>query len=317
MSKTRSAILRGLKEKYEVHHGVRIKDSAIVAAATLSHRYITDRFLPDKAIDLIDEAAASLRIQIDSLPTDIDQLDRKATQLEIEKQALKKEDDVNSRDRLAVIEKELAEIRETLQHAEGQLEKRKRSHRAGPRPERADRKAESRRTIGIAQRQLRARRRNSLRPDPAGGAGTRQAEQANGKPGRQADAEGRSRRRRRRPHRLQVDRNPGLENARRRSQKVSHHGRPPAPARCGPGRGSGARRQRHSPFPRWTQRSQTPDRLVYFSRPDGRRQDRTRPRPRRISIRRRACPAPHRHVGIHGEALRRPPDRRAPGLCRL
>jgi ATP-dependent Clp protease ATP-binding subunit ClpB len=95
-----------------VHHGVRIKDSAIIAAATLSHRYITDRFLPDKAIDLIDEAAASLRIQIDSLPTDIDQLDRKATQLEIEKQALKKEDDVNSRDRLAVIEKELAEIRE-------------------------------------------------------------------------------------------------------------------------------------------------------------------------------------------------------------
>jgi ATP-dependent Clp protease ATP-binding subunit ClpB len=106
------SILRGLKEKYEVHHGVRIKDSAIVAAATLSHRYITDRFLPDKAIDLIDEAAASLRIQIDSLPTDIDQLERKATQLEIEKQALKKEDDPNSRERLAVIEKELAEIRE-------------------------------------------------------------------------------------------------------------------------------------------------------------------------------------------------------------
>jgi ATP-dependent Clp protease ATP-binding subunit ClpB len=107
------AILRGLKERYEVHHGVRIKDSAIVAAATLSHRYISDRFLPDKAIDLIDEAASSLRIQIDSLPTEIDQLERKATQLEIEKQALKKEDDANSRERLAVIEKELAEIRET------------------------------------------------------------------------------------------------------------------------------------------------------------------------------------------------------------
>jgi ATP-dependent Clp protease ATP-binding subunit ClpB len=106
------AILRGLKERYEVHHGVRIKDSAIVAAATLSHRYISDRFLPDKAIDLIDEAAASLRIQIDSLPTDIDQLERRATQLEIERQALKKEDDANSRDRLLVIDKELAEIRE-------------------------------------------------------------------------------------------------------------------------------------------------------------------------------------------------------------
>jgi ATP-dependent Clp protease ATP-binding subunit ClpB len=106
------AILRGLKERYEVHHGVRIKDSAIVAAATLSHRYISDRFLPDKAIDLIDEAAASLRIQIDSMPTEIDQLERRATQLEIEKQALKKEDDPNSKVRLGHIDKELADLRE-------------------------------------------------------------------------------------------------------------------------------------------------------------------------------------------------------------
>ncbi|PYV76076.1 MAG: ATP-dependent chaperone ClpB [Acidobacteria bacterium] len=105
------AILRGLKERYEVHHGVRIKDSAIVAAATLSHRYISDRFLPDKAIDLIDEAAASLRIQIDSLPTDIDQLERRATQLEIEKQALKKESDPNSKERLTALDKDLAGIR--------------------------------------------------------------------------------------------------------------------------------------------------------------------------------------------------------------
>src|SRR5437867_3595869 len=106
------AILRGLKERYEVHHGVRIKDAAIIAAATLSNRYISDRFLPDKAIDLIDEAAASLRIQIDSMPTEIDQLERRATQLEIEKQALKKESDANSKERLGVIEKELAGIRE-------------------------------------------------------------------------------------------------------------------------------------------------------------------------------------------------------------
>src|SRR6202795_2539432 len=106
------AILRGLKERYEVHHGVRIKDSAIVAAATLSHRYITDRFLPDKAIDLIDEAAASLRIQIDSMPTEIDQLERRATQLEIEKQALKKEDDPNSKERVSGLKKTLAGIRE-------------------------------------------------------------------------------------------------------------------------------------------------------------------------------------------------------------
>ncbi|MCI0349313.1 MAG: ATP-dependent chaperone ClpB [Acidobacteriales bacterium] len=106
------AILRGLKERYEVHHGVRIKDSAIVAAATLSHRYITDRFLPDKAIDLVDEAAASLRIQIDSMPTEIDSLGRRAAQLEIEKQALMKENDSNSRKRLKDLGKELAAIRE-------------------------------------------------------------------------------------------------------------------------------------------------------------------------------------------------------------
>jgi ATP-dependent Clp protease ATP-binding subunit ClpB len=106
------AILRGLKEKYEVHHGVRIKDSAIVSAAVLSHRYISDRFLPDKAIDLIDEAAASLRIQIDSMPTEIDQLQRRATSLEIERQALKKEKDANSMERLSTVERELAEVRE-------------------------------------------------------------------------------------------------------------------------------------------------------------------------------------------------------------
>lgn len=106
------AILRGLKEKYEVHHGVRIKDSAIVAASTLSQRYITDRFLPDKAIDLIDESAAKLRIEIDSLPADIDELERRSMQLEIEQQALKKETDPASRERLEKIKQDLADLRE-------------------------------------------------------------------------------------------------------------------------------------------------------------------------------------------------------------
>ncbi|MEP6921618.1 MAG: ATP-dependent chaperone ClpB [bacterium] len=107
------AILRGLKERYEVHHGVRIKDSAIVAAATLSHRYITDRFLPDKAIDLIDEAASRLRIEIDSLPQEIDQLERETIQLEIERQALEREEDAKSKARLKEIEKRIADLRET------------------------------------------------------------------------------------------------------------------------------------------------------------------------------------------------------------
>ena len=106
------AILRGLKERYEAHHNVRIKDSAIVAAAELSHRYISDRFLPDKAIDLVDEAAASLAIQIGSVPTEIDQLERQATSLEIEKAAIKRETDENSKKRLEEVERELAALRE-------------------------------------------------------------------------------------------------------------------------------------------------------------------------------------------------------------
>ena len=109
------SILRGLKEKYEVHHGVRIQDSALVAAATLSHRYITDRFLPDKAIDLIDEATSRLRIEIDSMPAEIDDIKRKITQLEIEKEALKKEKDRASKDRLEKLAKELKELQSSTE----------------------------------------------------------------------------------------------------------------------------------------------------------------------------------------------------------
>ncbi|KAA6455855.1 ATP-dependent chaperone ClpB [Acidobacteria bacterium AB60] len=108
------AILRGLKERYEAHHNVRIKDSAIVAAATLSHRYISDRFLPDKAIDLVDEAAASLAIQIGSVPTEIDQLERQSTSLEIERAALKRETDPNSKGRLEEVDRELAALKEQI-----------------------------------------------------------------------------------------------------------------------------------------------------------------------------------------------------------
>ncbi len=106
------SILRGLKEKYELHHGVRITDSALVAAATLSHRYITDRFLPDKAIDLVDEAASRLRMQVDSKPEELDELDRRLIQLKIEREALKKESDEASRDRLEKLEKEIADLEE-------------------------------------------------------------------------------------------------------------------------------------------------------------------------------------------------------------
>ncbi len=119
------AILRGLKEKYEVHHGVRITDSALVAAATLSTRYISDRFLPDKAVDLVDEAASRLRIEIDSMPMEIDEVERRIMQLEIERQAMQREKDEASRERLARIEAELAELREksTEMKARWNLEK--------------------------------------------------------------------------------------------------------------------------------------------------------------------------------------------------
>ncbi len=119
------AILRGLKERYELHHGVRIQDAAILAAATLSNRYITDRFLPDKAIDLIDESAASLRMQLDSLPIEIDEIERRILHLEIERQALLHESDAHSKERLKQLEVELATLREEsgARKAQWQVEK--------------------------------------------------------------------------------------------------------------------------------------------------------------------------------------------------
>src|SRR5213075_3087044 len=116
------SILRGLRERYEVHHGVRIKDGALVAAAVLSNRYISDRFLPDKAIDLVDEAAARLRTEIDSKPEELDEVDRKVLQLEIEREALKKETDAASKDRLAKLESELHELKAQAEGLRAQWE---------------------------------------------------------------------------------------------------------------------------------------------------------------------------------------------------
>jgi ATP-dependent Clp protease ATP-binding subunit ClpB len=125
------AILRGLKERYELHHGVRIKDAAILAAATLSHRYITDRFLPDKAIDLIDESAASLRMQMDSLPIEIDEIERRILHLEIERQALLHESDAHSKERLKQLEVELAVLRKLKEQIEQLKAEEQRLERAG------------------------------------------------------------------------------------------------------------------------------------------------------------------------------------------
>ena len=123
------SILRGLRERYEIHHGVQFKDSALVAAAVLSNRYITDRFLPDKAIDLMDEAAARLRMEIDSMPAELDEVERRIMQLEIEREALRKEKDKASQERLQKLEKELADLKEQKIAARGALAAGERCHR--------------------------------------------------------------------------------------------------------------------------------------------------------------------------------------------
>ena len=177
------SILRGLKEKYELHHGVRISDAALVAAAMLSNRYITDRFLPDKAIDLVDEAAARLRMQVDSKPEALDELDRRIMQLKIEREALKKEKDTASKDRLAKLEKEIVNLEEKANAlaaalAGGEVEARQR-----PEAEGAARRRPHRARAGAAAGRSRQGRRARLwrHPRPRS-----QAEEDGGGRGRRA-----------------------------------------------------------------------------------------------------------------------------------
>ena len=162
------SILRGLKERYEVHHGVRIKDSALVAAAVLSDRYIADRFLPDKAIDLVDEAAARLRTEIDSMPAELDEITRRILQLEIEREALKKETDAASRDRLQKLEKELSRPAGRGQDAARAVGAREGGHRAAAPAPQAHRGGEGRDREGDAR----------LRPEPRGRAAVRDPRRA-------------------------------------------------------------------------------------------------------------------------------------------
>ena len=155
------AILRGLKGRYEEHHGVRITDSAIVAAATLSERYIADRFLPDKAIDLIDEAASRLKIEIDSMPTEIDEVERRIQQLEIEREALKKETDDASKARLEALEAELAELRESFTEMNARWQNEKERDRRDQDGQGRLEEADARGRAGRARGRPRARRRSS------------------------------------------------------------------------------------------------------------------------------------------------------------
>ena len=307
------SILRGIKEKYEVHHGVRITDGAIVAAATLSHRYITDRFLPDKAIDLMDEAASRLRMEVDSKPEEIDELDRRIVQLKIEREALKKEHDPASQDRLQKLVKELEELeqrsaeltaewqaekqklagaqklKEQLDHARAELEQAQRRGdwgRAGeltygviPQLEKQLQEAEGAEKARMLE--------EAVTPEHIAGVVSRWTG-------------------------IPVDKM--LEGERDKLLQMEQNLRPP---RDRPGRGGGRRVERDPPRPRRVAGPEPADRLVPVPRADRRRQDRADQGAGRVPVRRRERDGAHRHVGIHGEALGRAADRRPAGLCRL
>ena len=309
------AILRGLKERYEVHHGVRIQDSAIVAAASLSQRYIADRFLPDKAIDLIDEAASRLRIEIDSMPTEIDEVDRRVQQLEIEHQALKKEKDDASKQRRAAIERELADLREQVNEMKAHWMAEKEAidaiRGAKERLEQAHRDAER------AEREADLERAASLRY------------------GDIPKLEEEVREQEARLRELQADRTflkeevdeedvaevvarwTGIPVSRLMESEVAEaraHGGAPARAGDRPGRGGRGRLERAAPLTRRPPGPRPPDRHLPVHGPHGRRQDRAGAGAGRVHVRLRAGDGADRHVRVHGEALRLAPRGRAPRL---
>ena len=224
------SILRGIKEKYETHHGVRITDSALVAAATLSNRYITDRFLPDKAIDLIDEASSRLRMEVDSKPEELDELDRRVIQLKIEREALRKESDPASHERLQRLEKELAELEDKSNamtaawHAE--------KEQVTDRQKLKERLEQARSEVEIAQRRGDLGRASELLygviPDIEKKLATAD--------GRQAGERGGDRGKHRRGG-VALDRHPGGQDAGRRACQAAAHGRRTAQAGHRPGRG--------------------------------------------------------------------------------
>ena len=246
------SILRGLRERYEIHHGVKFKDSALVAAAVLSNRYISDRFLPDKAIDLIDEAASRLRMEIDSMPAELDEVERRIMQLEIEREALRKEKDKASHERLEKLEKELADLKEekrpphdALAAGEGRDPERRASSRKTRTVrleiERAQRPATTRRRPNCSTAAARARAH-----DQGGGSAARRTAEG------PADAQGGSRRGGHRRRGQPLDAHPGQPADGGRNPEAAADGRAAARARRRPGRSDLGGRERDSPRPRRT-----------------------------------------------------------------
>ena len=256
------AILRGLKERYEVHHKVAITDGAIIAAAKLSHRYITDRQLPDKAIDLIDEAASRIRMEIDSKPEVLDRLERRLIQLKVEAQALKKEDDEAAIKRLEKLQEEILR----LEREYADLEEIWTSEKAE-----VTGSAQIQQKIEQSRQELEA----SWRPQPHGRIAVRGDSRSGAQPadgrsawqtGKPAVAQQGDRRGNRRG-RLQVDRDSGVENARRRARQAAEDGKPVAPARDRPERSGGGGLQRRAPFASGVVRPESPERLVHVPGP--------------------------------------------------
>ncbi len=218
------SILRGLRDRYETHHKVRILDSALVAAAMLSNRYITDRFLPDKAIDLVDEAASKLRMEMTSLPVELDETERRIMQLEIEREALRKEKDAASRERLENLEKELADLKEKRDALALPLGGRARDAAEDRRPARADRPDQGRDRAGQPRLRPEPRRRTAVRHAGAAGAAAARGGAAGSGGTRRATAERGGRRRGHRRDRLPLDRRPGQPPGRRRDREADEDG---------------------------------------------------------------------------------------------
>ncbi len=252
-----------------MHHGVRIQDAALVAAATLSHRYITDRFLPDKAIDLVDEACAVIRTEIDSMPQELDAITRRVMQLEIEEAALEKEDDPASRDRLEALRKELAELRCAGRRDDRPVGGRAPGDPQAPGAARGDRAAAARDRGGRAQLRPEPRRRAAPRaPARAGAPAAGRGGAAEREAGRvQAAARGGHRGRDRRG-RGPLDRHPGGPADGGRAREAAAPRRGAARARDRPGRGRPARGRRRHPRAVGDQGPAPADRLVHLPRPD-------------------------------------------------
>ena len=258
------SILRGLKEKYELHHGVRITDAAIVAAATLSNRYIADRFLPDKAIDLVDEAASRLRMQVDSKPEELDELDRRIIQLKIEQEALKKETDPASKERLLRLEAELDNLQEQSDALTVRWQRREGQARLGPEAEGTARGGPHRTRPGAAPRRIPAGRRADLRGHPgprkAAGRDRGQGRRRSGRRGRDGRPRG--------PGGVALDRRAGRQDAGRRAREAAPHGGGAVAARHRPGRGGEIRVDRGAARPGRLAGPQPADRLVHVPRSD-------------------------------------------------